>query len=101
MAEVILETEKPSTSWNSKVQYLLDKSSPHVLYRWIGFAVIMSIYCIRVYLLNGWFVVSYGLGIYLLNKFIGFLTPQVCIHAIFFYYCFYVASNSLTQMMMI
>ena len=35
------------------------------------------IYAVRVYLINGWFIVTYGLGIYLLNNFIGFLSPQV------------------------
>ena len=60
-----------------KVQYLLDKSSPHVLFRWLGFAVLLSLYLLRVFLLNGWFIVTYGLGIYLLNNLIGFLSPQV------------------------
>lgn len=60
-----------------KYQYLLDKSSPHILYRWIFFVVIFGIYFTRVYLLNGWFIVTYALGIYLLNQLIGFLSPQV------------------------
>jgi hypothetical protein len=38
----------------------------------------LSMYVFRVYMLNGWFIVSYGLGIYLLNQLIGFLSPQVC-----------------------
>jgi hypothetical protein len=61
-----------------KYQYLLDKSSPHMLYRWIAFVVCLLIYFLRVYYKNGWFIVTYGLGIYLLNQFIGFLSPQVC-----------------------
>lgn len=60
-----------------KYQYVLDKSSPHILYRWIFFVVLFSIYFTRVYLLNGWFIVTYALGIYLLNQLIGFLSPQV------------------------
>eukprot|EP01038_Epipyxis_sp_PR26KG_P014197 gene14197-19050_t len=62
--------------WSRKWQYLLDKSSPHTVARWIGFLVAFSLYFLRVYLLNGWFIVTYGLGIYLLNQFIGFLSPQ-------------------------
>lgn len=54
-----------------------DKSSPHISYRWIVFTIIILAYVLRVYLLNGWFIVSYGLGIYLLNQLIGFLSPQV------------------------
>ena len=64
-------------SLSKKWQYLLDKSSPLVLYRWIFFLFILSTYVLRVYYVNGWFIVTYGLGIYLLNQFIGFLSPQV------------------------
>mmetsp|Transcript_10143 Transcript_10143/g.10981 ORF Transcript_10143/g.10981 Transcript_10143/m.10981 type:complete len:181 (+) Transcript_10143:119-661(+) len=59
-----------------KYQYVLDKSSPHVLYRWILFVLCLSIYLVRVYYRDGFFIVTYGLGIYLLNQFIGFLSPQ-------------------------
>lgn len=55
----------------------MDKSSPHVLYRWIIFAVVFLLYVTRVYFLNGWFIVTYGLGIYMLNQLIGFISPQV------------------------
>jgi hypothetical protein len=64
-------------SFSKKWQYLLDKSSPLVLYRWIFFLCILSTYVLRVYYVNGWFIFTYGLGIYLLNQFIGFLSPQV------------------------
>lgn len=66
-----------------KYQYLLDRSSPHVLYRWIFFVAIFAGYLLRVYYLNGWFIVTYGLGIYLLNQFIGFLSPQVSVSVLF------------------
>jgi hypothetical protein len=61
----------------SKFQYLLDKSSPHVLYRWLSFCLSLYFYLLRVYLVNGWYIVTYGLGIYLLNQLIGFISPQV------------------------
>lgn len=62
---------------SQRFQHLLDKSTPHVLYRWIAFACIASLYVVRVYLVEGFYVVSYALGIYLLNLLIGFLSPQV------------------------
>uniref|UniRef100_A0A0E9VC86 Protein RER1 n=1 Tax=Anguilla anguilla TaxID=7936 RepID=A0A0E9VC86_ANGAN len=34
-------------------------------------------YMIRVYLLQGWYIVTYALGIYHLNLFIAFLSPKV------------------------
>ena len=39
--------------------------------------VVALIYVIRVQLLAGFYIVTYGLGIYLLNLLIGFLSPQV------------------------
>ncbi|KAI5439350.1 protein RER1A isoform X2 [Lathyrus oleraceus] len=57
-------------------QHVLDKTTPHVLRRWIGFSVLAFLYVIRVYFLQGFYVVSYALGIYILNLLIGFLSPQ-------------------------
>merc|ERR1712194_322256 len=37
----------------------------------------LIVYCARVYVRKGFYVVSYALGIYLLNLFIGFLTPAI------------------------
>ncbi|XP_058778010.1 protein RER1A-like isoform X2 [Vicia villosa] len=57
-------------------QHVLDKTTPHVLRRWIGFSVLAFLYVVRVYFLQGFYVVSYALGIYILNLLIGFLSPQ-------------------------
>ncbi|RDY06951.1 Protein RER1B, partial [Mucuna pruriens] len=58
-------------------QYYLDKSTPHAVYRWIGTLLIASIYFLRIFYVQGFYIVSYGLGIYLLNLLIGFLSPLV------------------------
>ncbi|PON86000.1 Retrieval of early ER protein Rer [Trema orientale] len=58
-------------------QYYLDKSTPHSTYRWIGTLLLVLIYALRVYYVQGFYIVSYGLGIYLLNLLIGFLSPLV------------------------
>lgn len=75
-----MDVEEPTLGFSEKVsrkwQYVLDKSSPKVLYRWIGFVILLMLYVLRVYYLNGWFIVTYGLGIYLLNQLIGFMSPQ-------------------------
>lgn len=57
-------------------QRLLDKSTPHLYGRWIVWVLLLAIYCIRVFFLQGWYIVTYALGIYLLNLFIAFLTPK-------------------------
>ncbi|XP_057806656.1 protein RER1A-like isoform X2 [Salvia miltiorrhiza] len=61
---------------SQRFQHFLDKSTPYLLYRWIAFLCIALIYGVRVYLVQGFYVVSYALGIYLLNLFVGFLSPQ-------------------------
>ncbi|KAG0491380.1 hypothetical protein HPP92_004778 [Vanilla planifolia] len=60
-----------------RYQYYLDKATPFVLRRWIAFVVVAIIYFLRVALLDGFYIVSYGLGIYVLSLFIAFLSPQV------------------------
>lgn len=61
---------------SSRWQQLLDKMTPHPLPRWLGTLVLALMYGLRVYVVQGFFIVTYGLGIYVLNLFIGFLTPQ-------------------------
>ncbi|KAL3515155.1 hypothetical protein ACH5RR_022057 [Cinchona calisaya] len=58
-------------------QYYLDKSTPHAVYRWIGTCVLLALYALRVYYVQGFYIVTYGLGIYILNLLIGFLSPLV------------------------
>lgn len=60
-----------------RYQHILDKSTPHVLHRWIGFSVVVFIYALRVYFVQGFYIVTYGLGIYILQLFLAFLSPQV------------------------
>jgi len=60
-----------------KYQVLLDKSTVYIKGRWAAFVTLLGLYAFRVYILNGWFIVTYGLAIYLLNLFIGFLSPAV------------------------
>ncbi|KAF8410111.1 hypothetical protein HHK36_002633 [Tetracentron sinense] len=69
------------SQWISAVsrryQHILDKSTLHVLRRWIAFAAVAFIYIVRVCFIQGFYIVSYGLGIYILNLLIAFLSPQV------------------------
>lgn len=71
----------PMAKWRSDFsrafQHYLDRSTPHVVGRWIGTVAGAVIYLLRVYFVQGFYVVTYGLGIYLLNLLIGFLSPMV------------------------
>ncbi|XP_052195359.1 protein RER1A-like [Diospyros lotus] len=58
-------------------QYYLDKTTPHAVYRWIGTFVVASLYALRVFYIEGFYIITYGVGIYILNLLIGFLSPLV------------------------
>ncbi|KAJ3586146.1 hypothetical protein NHX12_012547 [Muraenolepis orangiensis] len=58
-------------------QSWLDKSTPFYIGRWAGTLLLTAVYMIRVYILQGWYIVTYALGIYHLNLFIAFLSPKV------------------------
>ncbi|XP_038076696.1 protein RER1-like isoform X2 [Patiria miniata] len=60
-----------------RYQILLDKSVPHPVVRWSGTVVLLLLYVLRVLILQGWYIVTYALGIYHLNLFIAFLSPKI------------------------
>lgn len=84
---------------NSRTQYILDKISPHYGFRWTAFVFVFIQYLLRVYLVNGWYIVTYGLGIYLLNQLIGFISPQVSTLLAILASEYLIHVHSLTQMM--
>ena len=55
----------------------MDKSTVHIYARWGVFAFVLLVYLVRVFTIQAFYIITYGLGIYLLNLFIGFLSPQV------------------------
>lgn len=55
----------------------LDRSVPHIKARWGVFAALFILFCIRIVLAGGYYLIAYGLGIFLLNNFIYFLSPKV------------------------
>ncbi|CAL1532387.1 unnamed protein product [Lymnaea stagnalis] len=62
---------------SNRHQYYLDKATPHVIARWVFAVIFGAAYSFRVFFLQGWYIVTYALGIYLLNLFIAFLTPKI------------------------
>ncbi|KAH8821733.1 RER1 protein [Xylogone sp. PMI_703] len=71
-AAVSAQTSKLQRQYQS----YLDKATPHVGYRWIGTATLLVIFFIRIFVAQGWYIVAYSLGIYLLNLFLAFLQPK-------------------------
>ena len=58
-------------------QKFLDDVTPYMPIRWIVTLVLFVVYSVRFLYLQGWYIVSYALGIYLLNLFIAFLSPRI------------------------
>jgi len=57
------------------VQAVLDKCTPLVTERWVAWVAAVLVYAVRVFFLNGFYIVTYAMGIYNLNLLLGFLTP--------------------------
>lgn len=57
-------------------QTYLDIATPFTLYRWIGTGVCLLMFMARIIYAQGWYIVCYTLGIYLLNLFLAFLQPK-------------------------
>lgn len=57
-------------------QFYLDRAVPHVKERWAGLGIFLLLFLSRIVLSQGWYVICYALGIFLLNQFLGFLTPK-------------------------
>mmetsp|Transcript_45791 Transcript_45791/g.106366 ORF Transcript_45791/g.106366 Transcript_45791/m.106366 type:complete len:194 (+) Transcript_45791:92-673(+) len=58
-------------------QHHLDKTIPWVKCRWAAYAALILLYVLRVFLKKGFYIITYGLGIYTLNLLIGFVSPAV------------------------
>ncbi|XP_017256393.1 protein RER1B [Daucus carota subsp. sativus] len=58
-------------------QYYLDKSTPLPTQRWLGTLALVFVYFLRVHILQGFYAVTYGIGIHVINCLIGFLSPQI------------------------
>ncbi|PGH16631.1 protein RER1 [Polytolypa hystricis UAMH7299] len=57
-------------------QSYLDKATPYTAYRWVGTGVLLILFFLRIIFAQGWYIVAYTLGIYLLNLFLAFLQPK-------------------------
>ena len=57
-------------------QKYLDHLVPFTTRRWVGFGVLFTLFFLRIVFSQGWYIICYALGIYLLNLFLAFLTPK-------------------------
>jgi len=57
-------------------QRYVDRSTPHVVPRWIAFTILAALFSLRIITYQGFYVVAYAWAIYLLNIFLLFLSPK-------------------------
>ncbi|KAI8076848.1 Rer1 family protein [Halteromyces radiatus] len=83
MNDIAGETEGTSnnllqqkTMLERRFQHFLDEVTPFTQYRWIATTVLLVLFMLRIILAEGWYIVTYALGIYMLNLFLAFLTPK-------------------------
>ncbi|KAJ2996843.1 retention in endoplasmic reticulum protein 1 [Globomyces sp. JEL0801] len=70
-----LESESKKDAY-IRYQKTLDDLTPYTKQRWAVTAVFGLVYVIRAVTAEGWYIVTYALGIYLLNVLLAFLTPK-------------------------
>lgn len=58
------------------IQHILDRVTPFVSLRWLFNLLLVILFFARIFFVQGYYIIAYGLGIFLLNQFILFLTPK-------------------------
>ncbi|KAH7927447.1 retrieval of early ER protein Rer1 [Leucogyrophana mollusca] len=64
------------SKFQRQYQQTLDRWTPHVLQRWLSTLGLLAVFMLRIVLSQGWYIVCYGLAIYLLNLLLAFLQPK-------------------------
>ncbi|CAF0879256.1 unnamed protein product [Rotaria sp. Silwood1] len=75
-----MDSNKNVSSFNrleALIQYYLDRITPFTTFRWLFNLFLLIIFFLRIILAQGYYIIAYGLGIFLLNQLILFLTPKL------------------------
>ncbi|KAK2463135.1 hypothetical protein APHAL10511_004790 [Amanita phalloides] len=64
------------TKLQRQYQQILDRWTPYSFYRWLGTAALLTIFILRILIVQGWYIVCYAHAIYLLNLLLAFLQPK-------------------------
>ncbi|KAB5591016.1 Protein rer1 [Ceratobasidium theobromae] len=62
--------------YQRQYQQLIDRATPHMLYRWLSTGGLVVLFLLRIVLAQGWYIVCYAHAIYLLNLLLAFLQPR-------------------------
>ncbi|CAI4297154.1 ALI_collapsed_G0005710.mRNA.1.CDS.1 [Saccharomyces cerevisiae] len=58
-------------------QHYLDKVTPHAKERWAVLSGLLCLFMVRITMAEGWYVICYGLGLFLLNQFFSLSDPKI------------------------
>jgi len=58
-------------------QLMLDRWTPYTTSRWVATVLLLLAFMARIFLAQGWYIVTYALAIYHLNLLLAFLTPKI------------------------
>ncbi|KRY20350.1 Protein RER1 [Trichinella patagoniensis] len=62
---------------SQRYQSFLDHWTPYTLVRWMFTVFLGFLYMLRIIYVQGYYIVTYALGIYYLNLLIAFLSPKI------------------------
>ncbi|KAK8791822.1 hypothetical protein WA158_005199 [Blastocystis sp. Blastoise] len=69
------QQESLFTRLNKIYVYYTDKTVRYPITRWICFFIVLALYAIRIVTYQGFYLITYALGLYLLNLLLGFISP--------------------------
>eukprot|EP00056_Hartaetosiga_gracilis_P020911 m.21893 g.21893 ORF g.21893 m.21893 type:complete len:203 (+) comp8771_c0_seq1:114-722(+) len=69
-------SEKLFRTMITRYRVFRDAITPMVVPRWVFFGLSLVAFAVRIWTAEGWYIVAYGLGIFLLSQLIDFLTPR-------------------------
>eukprot|EP00697_Spironema_sp_BW2_P011959 gnl/Spiro4/27983_TR13859_c0_g1_i1.p1 gnl/Spiro4/27983_TR13859_c0_g1~~gnl/Spiro4/27983_TR13859_c0_g1_i1.p1 ORF type:complete len:195 (+),score=29.32 gnl/Spiro4/27983_TR13859_c0_g1_i1:79-663(+) len=76
----LLASDPPAASMLASCQrvfqQLLDRTVPYIILRWLFAALLLLVYIFGVVLNDGFYIITYGLGLFLLHLLMEFLSPQ-------------------------
>lgn len=73
---LVQRLERLQAAIQRRWQRQIDQTVPYVTARWVTSAVCLLLFIVRiVWMVQGFYIVTYALGIYMLSLVIGFLSP--------------------------
>ncbi len=75
-ASLLQRADAVAAALGRRIQHHIDQTTPYYRERWAAAATCLVLFGLRVAAYGGFYVIAYGLGIYLLNAFLLFLSPR-------------------------